>query len=358
MNEPYFNRNVTNVLKGIALIFMFAHHFFTFPWLNGEKYPWLVGTINEACMPLRICVVIFAFLTGYFYYFCKTPDLKYSIKKITGLLVPYQIIFLIFMLVATALGTYVFDFKHFVLELFGVYHTIMVFCWYVYFYYVVMLALPVMSPILASSKLKAIVFGIIIPIIIMAVFAKVVPSERIAGMIETIGLYFPVTIVGYMYARYGVFESIDKAYEGKINCKFFKCIVMAALVMVVLFARYYVQWITVGTVRFGNSNIPLEFTMDIIYAPIVVYALINLIKIIKVDKIHKVIASIGKHSLTMWFVSCIFFSTTTRDVFQPILYFPRNPILILVWGLVMCYVVAFAIDFVANKIKWRLVWKI
>ena len=69
----YIEKEATNYIKGIALILMFVHHFFTFPkrYINGISYPYLSKFATLMCAPLKICVPVFAFLTGYFYYFSK-----------------------------------------------------------------------------------------------------------------------------------------------------------------------------------------------------------------------------------------------------------------------------------------------
>jgi len=72
-HESYFDKHTTNIIKGIALIFMFIHHMFTFPdaYIDGISYPALEPYAKWLCTPFNMCVAIFAFLTGYCYFFCK-----------------------------------------------------------------------------------------------------------------------------------------------------------------------------------------------------------------------------------------------------------------------------------------------
>ena len=85
--ENYIKREYTNIIKGLAIIIMFAHHFLTFP-------EWIIQGVNFSAsdtfadffnLPLKICVSLFAFLTGYFYYFRKKKTVKYSVKKATDI---------------------------------------------------------------------------------------------------------------------------------------------------------------------------------------------------------------------------------------------------------------------------------
>lgn len=55
----------------------------------------------------------------------------------------------------------------------------------------------------------------------------------------------------------------------------------------------------------------------------------------------------------MWFVSCIFFNNS-KQVFRPILYFPRNPVLVLLWGLILCMAVSVILNFVVSRLTdWK-----
>ena len=97
--KPYFSCKMTNAIKGIALVMMFIHHFFTFPsmWTNGIRYPILEKWAPYLCEPTKICVPIFCFITGYTYYFCKNKNLVYSLRKITDLLIVYWGVFFLFL---------------------------------------------------------------------------------------------------------------------------------------------------------------------------------------------------------------------------------------------------------------------
>ena len=46
----------------------------------------------------------------------------------------------------------------------------------------------------------------------------------------------------------------------------------------------------------------------------------------------------------MWFLHCIFFNVCSEKT-QHILYFPKNPVLVVLFGLLLCYVVSVLVDF-------------
>ena len=94
--RPYFSREMTDILKGIALLFMFAHHFWTFPdWWTGRGVPVFEEIAFYFRNPLKLCVPIFCFITGYTYFFHRTRTFRYSAKKIVNFLILYWISFIL-----------------------------------------------------------------------------------------------------------------------------------------------------------------------------------------------------------------------------------------------------------------------
>lgn len=81
-NNIFFKKEYTDLIKGIAIIMMFLHHFFTFPaWHSAViTYPVFDRYAEMLNEPMKMCVPIFAFLTGYFYWFTKKKNLKYSVR--------------------------------------------------------------------------------------------------------------------------------------------------------------------------------------------------------------------------------------------------------------------------------------
>ena len=76
--KPFWSREMTGVLKAIAILLMFVHHFFSFPSFHPDNvsYSWAQTFSEFFTAPTKICVGIFAFITGYMYFFSKKKDLK------------------------------------------------------------------------------------------------------------------------------------------------------------------------------------------------------------------------------------------------------------------------------------------
>ena len=54
-------------------------------------------------------------------------------------------------------------------------------------------------------------------------------------------------------------------------------------------------------------------------------------------------AWIGKYSMYMWYLHCIFFNNS-QAFFKPVLYAPRVPVLVLIWGLALGIVAAWLLE--------------
>ena len=95
---------------------------------------------------------------------------------------------------------------------------------------------------------------------------------------------------------------------------------------------------------------------DFACAPLFVYGITELHRGISAKGVFRPLAIIGRYSLIMWFLHCVFFNTC-RSFTQPILFFPRNPIAVLAWGLALCLAAAALLRFptdAAVKLKNRL----
>ena len=77
------NKKTTQMIKGIAILIMIMHHFIVIPF---SELPYLVTLFGYAC---KICVAIYAVLSGYGYFFAREKTVRYGLKKIWGLLQIY-----------------------------------------------------------------------------------------------------------------------------------------------------------------------------------------------------------------------------------------------------------------------------
>lgn len=347
-NAPYFDKYTTNIIKGIALIMMFVHHFFTFPswWLEGISYPLIEKLAPYFCMPLKLCVPIFCFMTGYFYAFNKSKSFKYSMKKISDILISYWCVFWLFALVAIWGVHYQYTLGGFIKECFALYRPTMTFCWYVNFYIAFMLVLPLITKIMTKNiHLDLIITFICMPFVIR-LLGHFITNDIVKEILGNLSGWFPCVLIGYIFANYKLFEKMQSLNIYIVRRKWINIIIWICLFFIIPMGRFFEP-----NMSLAFKWIPsFQISMDVIYAPIFIYLVVNLTKSIKLKYTYKAMFYIGKYSLLMWFISCIFYNNS-RTIFQPILYKPHNPIIVTLWGLIMCYVIAYFLDFFITKIQ-------
>lgn len=337
ISKNFIDREYSNIIKGIALILMFIHHFFTFPDtfliknLNIPDLRCFAEVFNE---PTKICVSIFAFITGYFYFFTKSKSFRYSLKKASDLYVNYLVVFVLLFLFALLSGSCDFNIKDVILEVLMLNRPIMLFCWYVPFYILSIFILPLYSKLSKKSSVLAIFIGIIFPFIFIAFLGKVESVFSVGYLkyvFHTISCvkWFPCVASGYLFAQEELFFKLDICYS---KYRIIRCIVYFVFTIIPFFAR--------------AKNAEFDF----IFAPLFVFGLVKLLQLLPGVRLLYPISLIGKYSLLMWFLHCTFFNVS-KEFTQPILYYPYNPILVLLWGLVLILAVSFVISFPINAIN-------
>lgn len=353
MRQSYFSRETAAALKGIALILMFIHHFFTFPdWIVcGVEYPWAQTFADLFCEPTKICVGLFAFLTGYFFAFSK-GTLRYSLGKITDFLLSYWVVCVPLLAVALLTGWGKLSRSGALLELLGLKSRVMIFCWYVYFYCIILVMLAVLTRLgdLPPAMEALVLLGI--PSILFGIWALLDIHPVLRAVCENLRLWYPCVAVGWLFARHGLFTRWLEPFTGRsgVLCRI---AVPAGMVLLAVLGRYCISGLTLGFVIFRSGEYPLKLTADVLYAPLFLFGGAKLLTLRPGSPVVRVLEAIGKRSMLMWFYHCVFFDCFKR-VTQPVLYFPRNPVLVLLNGLLLCYLAAVLTQPVCNLvIGWK-----
>ena len=199
--ELYFSRKETSIIKGTALILMFVHHFFTFPawWGESISYPLIERFAQYFNDPFRICVPIFCFLTGYFYASNPEKSWRYFLRKITELFITYWVVLLPFALIAVLFADYSYTAAELVREIFALDCPAMTFCWYVRFYAVAMLVLPLCVSLLDKNLYVAAIFSFVFSPFLLRALMDVVPAETVQGMLMELATFVPTLFSGYIF---------------------------------------------------------------------------------------------------------------------------------------------------------------
>lgn len=337
----FMDRNMTNVLKGIAVIFMFVHHFFTFPswYIDSISYPELKEAAAFFCSPLKLCVGIFAFLTGYGYFYVKSKNLKYSLRKITLFLTKYWSVYIPLLAMAIVLGCHEFHFTVFLLELLALKRPIMYFCWYVYVYVIAMLVLPVLVRITRNHPFGMAFGGMIVVNYFCSLLFQCVGNDIVQRVVSDFRTFFPVMVAGYLFALLDIFHSVFDWIFEKIRFRWLCVILWMGMVVIPFAARHYHAYQNTGGIVFGEWYLTLRITFDILYVPVFLYGVVKLVKCSPFKRLLCILEELGKYSAEMWFWHCMFFNVC-KEYTQPVLYFLKEPIVVLMWGLGVCWVLA------------------
>ena len=354
--SPYFDKRTTDCLKGIALIFMFVHHLLTLPkrYIEGISYPELSNFARIFCSPFRSCVCIFAFLTGYAYVLQKSKTMKRSVQKTILFLSSYWFVFTFLIIVQMLLGIDLPSAKNLLLEFLTLKRSVMFHCWYVIFYCMAILALPILAKFMDDGPFKAFLFGILAPVIagggiLPFVRAK---SNLLWSNLKYFPAWFPCVAAGYIACRYDLFGSyFDRKFKNNIKSRFMQAVIWCGMAAAAFLGRYCMPSITFATISSpkGAQNLTLSF--DFIYAPVLIYALVNLLRLLPEKNILlSILEEIGKKSMLMWFLHGVV-NNACKDIFQPIIYFPKNPVLVILWALAFFYAAACIVDFPVKKLQ-------
>lgn len=154
--------------------------------------------------------------------------------------------------------------------------------------------------------------------------------ECIISTLEKFQVYFPITVTGYVCAKGSLFEKLDNI------CKSRRGIRTIILMMLIIIVFMEPSWLY----RYNVNSLFFEMfrkCVRVISIPIFVYAIINITDMFSGSVIDKIIQNIGKYSMEMWFIHGIFFNCS-KDIFQKILYLPYYPVIVLMWGLLICLI--------------------
>lgn len=336
-NDSYLDKTSSKIVKGTAILIMLIHHIFGFEkWLiNDNTFSGLSILGNNLLSFIgkngRICVAMFAFITGYAYYISfnknEINNKKYILKKIIDFLINYWII-LFFIYIPI---NFIFKCKYeltilsFIKNMFGIGELMVYFGWYVWFYIVVMLTLPIVITVSRKIKYSEVV---LIIINVFCYFVTLLLSKKTGNnfqMLKELFIYYPCVLLGYIISKYGIFTRISNKWSILNNT--LVCLVGCILIFIF---RYVL----------GYKRI-----LDILLIGPWIYFLIGVLK--KCNIISMVLLWLSKHSTNFWFLHGIFFFG--NRCLQSVLYKPKFDLLILLWSILILSPISYIIDFFYKK---------
>lgn len=342
-------------LRGAALLLMMIHHLIGFPeWIADEN-----KIIDEALPVLynaehifanrfgKICVSMFTFFAGFG---LSVREDKYRhfrsrAEKVLDIFASYWIIQAVYLIFGIAAGEPMPTISELILNIFslgtgtpwtnGVSHINVSFAWYLTFYGAAVLAFPAIVKFLCRGFVRDSIFAVLFMLLSGAVFHIILgrKNETLYTLEMCISVYIPVFMAGYIINRYDIFEKAEKLLP-----RFKTPAVYILAIAVTVSAKLVLDdfWIV-------NS-------LDIIYIPVLVFALIKAASYLRLPKPARTCAyAVGRYSLEIWLLSGIFF--TPDRTLQWLAYLPKVGAAAVIWSILLLMPAAVGIRRLIGLIK-------
>ena len=220
-----FDSKVVCALKGIAIILMVCNHLYPIPeWIfpSNQYISLQVGAKTLASYWggfSKICVAIFAFLSGIgmYYTYKKKKSIggyKYNLNKLRGFLTTYWLILILFYLpIMSISGVLQFKISDFILNLFAIRTSYIRIAWYVRYYIILVVSFPIYMFALKNKNYNAI--GITIRVVLLLAlgvvkvgFSFLESGSVILEMLREYVDYTPIVLLGYYFGEVNAYVNI------------------------------------------------------------------------------------------------------------------------------------------------------
>ena len=329
-----FDKSMTSIVKGFAIIFMLILHGY-----DDYKYDVTLNYDHAFLFAhggFILCVGIFAFMVGYGYAFSKTKNFQYSCQHISKVVIPFWVIFLLFMLPVCYKEYFASGLKTMIYTIIGFDVHFYYYNWFVYYFVFAMCIMPLVSRFVDKRPLVNTI------IVVCAIYALQVithpliifiPDEKIQFVLINCFLLTPVTVLGYLFAHEGYYERIHVD-----QLPTFFVIIATAFI---LFLTIYLE--SILRVRFG-------FLFDFFYAPIAIGAIAVFFSKFRVKPFRAVMMKLGWASMYMWFLHSLFHTPPVRWFYQPIITIFNDVNLVVIWTIIVVFIFAWILKSIMDKV--------
>ena len=348
MNSISFGRDKTQILKGIALLLMLVHHTSN-PSYWSENGMSLYSYFEHQVASTKMCMYIFAFLVGYGFFCSKNKTLKYSLKRILLLIVPFwTILFGIFIPAAYVSGNLTEALMYnemnpiigLIYNIFGISETLNYYSWFVCFYILTIFSMPFLHIFYVKSPKWGWLISVIGYYIIECVI-HCIPGWTMNLLIHSLFIYtlmIPLAIVGYQCGYWNQEGKLPEWFEGKKKAPL--AIFTIVVIMLVNAFRYPVA----------------GFCIQAFYTPLLIFAVVGLFNSFKVRWLSLGLQKVGDLSMYMWFFHAIFFTETVNLytkflVMEPIHYYLYTLFVTFVLTYIGSWIVKKLLTPIINRIK-------
>lgn len=344
-----FDKRMTSIIKGVAILFMMLLHCYSDNYLVELDFS---RSLNGIQGVFKICVGMFVFMVGYGYYFSRTKDFYYSIQHIKKLLIPFWLVLFIFTFPICYKEIVRNGITTFLLNLIGVDSSYNWYSWFVYFFIYCMIVMPFISRFISNKPLRNSLTVIILSLI-LSVFIHEIPriasfvfNKEFPPIVENrpmMAIYycFQLTggvVLGYFFAQKKLFERIRIDSLNR-PVTFILC---SIIIFTTLALRYY---------TYSPHN---PFDVDIVYAPLMIGAIVVLFNKFRWTIVRAVLSKLGEVSVYMWFFHAVFFTKSVSWFYQPFITIFKNINLVVIWTILITFLVSWILKTVVDRITNRL----
>ena len=274
-----FDKDKTQIIKGIAILTMIIHHCIAIP--TGSTLLDMFGA------SMKICISYFTFLVGFGYAFSKQKTIVGGLYRAFKLLLQFWLL-----LIPVFIPLYVIDggkltAYQIITNLFGLESDLHYFSWYLYYYIYAMIVMPFASKIMDKWGWKALI-GCIVFSFVLECSVHIIPNWNNNIFTQAaFDCFFnsPLLFLGYYMARYNSYSRINLTKKHTL---------LLVLLFVLVIAAVVYKRVVVG------------FMLDFIYVPLILLSVLGIFTLYKLEIVRTVLIHLGDMSMSMWFIHALF----------------------------------------------------
>ena len=329
-----FDKEMTAIVKGVALIFMMFLHCYAKPHYDvaldysNVPNPNLFGVF-------KVCIGIFAFMVGFGYSFSKNRNWNYAFTHIKKLLIPFWVILLVFTFPFCWDDVITCGWKKIVYNLFGIDSRFNYYSWFVYFYIYAVMVMQFLSRVIDRSPVLYTLLFVVLSLLLMCAthFVFDVGVNQLAMALFNCFMMTPVMLLGYLFGRKHYYERLNL---NRLTSWLCLCLALAVFV-VTLCIRYY---------RWGWNG----FQFDFFFAPLLIGSLVVIFNRFELRPIRVALVQVGNVSTYMWFFHALFFTQAVRWFYQPAITIFNDINLVVIWTIVLTFSASWLIKSVVDRV--------
>lgn len=358
MENRIYTKRISTLLSAVAVLMMIWHHLFNFKsWLPsdlgwhywfGDFGKWATENLAQYG---RMCIVIFAFMSGYALWIRKDTysTISRRLSRLGQFLLGYWIVCILFLILGYICGDKLPEPSDICLNFIGLLNgplqrVNVPFAWYVMYYIEFIILSPLLIRLFQKGNIwKDLVILCSIIIVFEGIYFVIVKrpifdTNQIIG--EITGALYPIiaTTFGILIAKYSVIDRLHNTFLAKTPAVV--CILL--LVLLILFDNNIEN--ILPAVILAPTKIIFWSINGVVFSII----MIEILSRIKKKPVEKTLTIIGQVAMYLWFVHGIIF-VVDKPYLISFVYSPAEPVLIYALSLLMFTPVCYFIKYIYSK---------